>query len=66
MDKNDKRFERVFKQGGMSSNSEIWVDTQNGVQYLWHCGGYSGGLTVLVDAEGKLLLYHKGMQAPEF
>lgn len=66
MDKNDKRFERVFKQGAMSGNSEIWVDTRTGVQYLWHCNGYAGGLTVLVDAEGKPLLYRKEKQAPEF
>ena len=42
------------------------VDTETGVQYLYHSAGYSGGLTVLVDAEGKPLLYRKTPDAPEF
>ncbi len=51
----DKRFERIFHQGSLSA-MEIWVDTTTGVQYLFHSAGYSGGLTVLLDAEGKPLL----------
>ena len=42
------------------------VDTQTGVQYFYHAAGNSGGLTVLVDAEGKPLLYRKTPDAPEF
>ena len=61
----EKRFEKVYSQGAMSTN-EIWVDTQTGVQYLYHAVGNSGGLTLLVDAEGKPLLYHKTPDAPEF
>ena len=60
----EKRFEKVYSQG-MSTN-EIWVDTQTGVQYFYHAVGNSGGLTLLVDAEGKPLLYHKTPDAPEF
>jgi hypothetical protein len=48
----DKRFERVYRQGSMSM-MEIWVDIKTGVQYLFHSAGYSGGLTVLLDADGK-------------
>jgi len=48
----DKRFIRVYTQGTMRG-TEIWVDRQTGVNYLFHQAGYSGGLTVLVDAEGK-------------
>ena len=48
------------------SSSEVLVDTQTGVQYLYHAVGNSGGLTLLVDAEGKPLLYHKTPDAPEF
>lgn len=33
--------------------ARILVDRQTGVNYLWTTGGYAGGLTVLVDAEGK-------------
>ena len=32
---------------------EIWVDTQTGVNYLFHQNGYAGGMTVLLDREGK-------------
>ena len=57
----EKRFEKVYSQGSMSAN-EIWVDTQTGVQYFY----YSGGLAVLVDAEGKPLLYRRTPTAPEY
>ena len=33
--------------------SEIWVDTMTGVNYFFHAIGYAGGLTVLLDREGK-------------
>ena len=55
MSKN-KRFQRIYKQGGLES-CEILVDTETGVQYLFRSSGYAGGLTPLLDAEGKLLLY---------
>ena len=35
------------------SGNEIWVDTQTGVNYFYHTAGYGGGLTVLLDREGK-------------
>ena len=46
-----KRFIRVYSQGGGST--EIWVDKETGVNYLYHNSGYSGGLTVLLDKDGK-------------
>lgn len=52
----EKRFEKIFTQyeGGLSgTNTEIWVDKVTGVNYLYHRDGYSGGLTVLLDSEGK-------------
>ena len=52
MKKNEKRFVKTFSQGALESN-EIWVDTQTGVNYLFHSSGYSSGLTVLLDREGK-------------
>lgn len=48
----EERFVRKYKQG-MVSVMEIWVDRFTGVNYLYREDGYSGGLTVLVDAEGK-------------
>ena len=48
----EKRFERVYKQGAMSC-VEIWVDKETGVNYVFHASGYAGGMTVLVDKDGK-------------
>ena len=61
----EKRFEKVHSDGAMSG-SEIWVDTQTGVQYFFLASGYAGGMTVLVDAEGKPLLYRRTPEAPEY
>ena len=35
----------------------ILIDKKTRVQYLWDCDYQRGGLTVLVDAEGKPILY---------
>lgn len=50
MDK--QRFDKIYSQGKFSG-MEIWVDKQTGVNYLYAFSGYSGGLTVLLDEEGK-------------
>jgi hypothetical protein len=56
-DKSAKRFERVYSQGGMATaGTEIWVDKETGVNYIYHYGGYTGGLTVLVDKDGKPII----------
>lgn len=34
-------------------HTEIFVDKETGVNYICHASGYSGGLTVLLDSEGK-------------
>lgn len=65
MAKKDSRFVKVLEDSGFISSSEIWMDTQTGVQYLFHFNGNAAGLTVLVDAEGKPLLYRKTPDAPE-
>ena len=46
------RFEKVYTQGAVNV-TEIWVDKDTGVNYLYHVSGYSGGLTPLLDREGK-------------
>ena len=66
MAKKEQRFIKVMEESAFISSNEVLVDTQTGVQYLYHCAGQSGGLTVLVDAEGKPLLYRKTPNAPEF
>ena len=47
-----KRFVKVYDDGTFGSN-EIWVDTQTGVNYLFTQNGYAGGLTPLLDRDGK-------------
>lgn len=39
--------------------NKIFVDTETNVLYFWHYGGYSGGLSVMVDENGKPLLWEK-------
>ena len=53
--KKNERFERTYTQGAVSL-IEIWVDKETGVNYMFHQNGYSGGLTPLLDAEGKPLV----------
>ena len=50
-----ERFEKVYSQG-MLNTTEIWVDRETGVNYLYHASGYSGGMTVLLDKEGKTVI----------
>ncbi|MCH3962762.1 MAG: DUF6440 family protein [Clostridium sp.] len=54
----DKRFETIFTQGVMESYSII-VDRETGVNYLYVSNGSSGGLTVLLDSEGKPVITKK-------
>ena len=54
----EKRFEKVYHNGGGFSGpaTMILVDKQTGVNYLYTTSGYSGGLTVLVDAMGNPII----------
>lgn len=47
-----QRFKKIYSQG-IGKCTQIWVDTETGVNYLYHVAGYAGGLTALVDSEGK-------------
>ena len=51
MAKKENRFKKVYSQG--MGTIEIWVDKETGVNYLHRANGYAGGLTVLLDREGK-------------
>ncbi len=53
--KKPARFVKIHAEGGLNG-SEIWVDTQTGVNYLFHYSGYAGGLTPLLDRDGKPLI----------
>ncbi len=46
------RFVKVYSQGTLNS-TEIWVDKETGVNYVFHHSGYAGGMTPLLDREGK-------------
>ncbi len=58
-----KRFVKIYSQG-MGSN-EIWVDTVTGVNYLFHASGYAGGLTPLLDRDGKPVISPLPLQEKE-
>ena len=47
-----ERFEKVYSQGAVNI-MEIWMDKETGVNYVFHASGYSGGMTPLLDREGK-------------
>lgn len=50
-----ERFEKVYSQGAVTV-TEIWVDKETGVNYVFHVAGYSGGLTPLLDRDGKPII----------
>lgn len=47
-----QRFEKIYTQGAMTT-MEIWVDKETGVNYLFHACGTAGGMTPLLDRDGK-------------
>ena len=55
MAKKDKRFVKTDSQGTRDV-SEILVDQETGVSYLFRSNGYAGGMTPLLDREGKPII----------
>ena len=55
----EKRFEILHKEGKLST-TKILVDTETGVNYLFVGEGYAGGLTVLLDKDGKPVVTETG------
>lgn len=49
------RFVKVYSQGNglTSAQIEVFVDTVTGVNYIFRQDGYAGGLTPLLDPDGK-------------
>ena len=47
----EKRFIKAFSQE--MGSVMILVDKETGVNYLFASSGYAGGLTVLLDKDGK-------------
>ena len=52
MAKKEKRFERIYQQGTLDI-IEILVDRETGVNYLFRVSGTAGGLSPLLDRDGK-------------
>ena len=46
------RFVKIYNQGTLNI-TEIWVDRETGVNYVFHASGYAGGLTPLLDRQGN-------------
>ena len=53
MAKKDVRFVKTLMENGWSGNTEIWVDRETGVNYLFHSNGNAAGLTPLLNPDGK-------------
>ncbi|MBR4726200.1 MAG: DUF6440 family protein [Lachnospiraceae bacterium] len=51
----EKRFKVILNEGNglTNQNVKIVMDRETGMQYLFVQEGYAGGLTPLLDAEGK-------------
>lgn len=47
-----ERFEKIYSQG-ITNVMEIWLDKETGVNYVFHASGYAGGMTPLLDRDGK-------------
>lgn len=50
-------FDDRFTKYSASFSNAVFVDNVTGVCYLWRASGYSGGLTVMLDADGSPLIY---------
>ena len=46
----EKRFKKVYSQGTVNV-TEIWVDQDTGVNYIFHASGYAGGLTPMLGRD---------------
>ncbi len=65
----NSRFITVYKESSTFSDSGkkmILVDRETGVNYLWICSGYAGGLSPLLDSSGRpVVTYVSGSVLPE-
>lgn len=59
MGKKEERFEVVYTDGSQLKDGgirQILVDTETGVHYLSWKSGYAGGITPLLDSQGKVVI----------
>ena len=58
--KKNNRFEIVLEEKhDMMSSNRVLRDKETGVLYLYHAWGYGGGMTPLLDRDGKPLIDDK-------
>lgn len=55
-----ERFKKIYVQGRLALVTEIWVDQETGVNYLFHRNGTAAGLTPLLNQEGKPIITEQG------
>ena len=62
----EKRFEKIYSQN--LGEVKIMVDRVTGVNYVYFGGGYGGGVTPLLDAQGNVVItsVHHNPKGPEF
>ena len=53
MRKSERRFIVTEKESSLSNSIQIIVDKKTGVNYMWVAQGYAGGLTPLLDKDGR-------------
>ena len=53
------RFEKISSKGKLTV-TEIWKDKETGVLYQFHKDAYAGGLTPLLDKDGKPAVDQQG------
>lgn len=53
----NKRFVEIAK--GAFDPATVILDTETGVNYLFYQSGYAGGLTPLLDENGKIVVTPK-------
>lgn len=55
--KDTDKFIRIHKQGScFGTVFEVWVDRNTGVNYAVWASSYAGGMTVMLDADGKPII----------
>ncbi|MFT3952530.1 MAG: DUF6440 family protein [Oscillospiraceae bacterium] len=55
--KENNRFQIIFEEtNSIASGSKVLKDKETDVLYFFHYSGYAGGLTPLLDKDGKPLV----------
>lgn len=66
MKKKTSRFEKISEESiGFSMSTVLLRDNETGVLYLYAGTGYGGGLTPLLDAEGKPMIQKKPLDGEQ-